>query len=79
MWKDMLDDYGVSAAAESQTKYLHKLDENVRAVYFVVSSVSLGLLMHITSKYSASFDLIQDLLAKYNICLFSYTCISYTI
>ncbi|PHU03021.1 Calmodulin-binding transcription activator 4 [Capsicum chinense] len=28
MWKDMLDDYGVSAAAESQTKYLHKLDEN---------------------------------------------------
>ncbi|KAK4377073.1 hypothetical protein RND71_003369 [Anisodus tanguticus] len=28
MWKDMLDYYGVSAAAESQTKYLHKLDEN---------------------------------------------------
>ncbi|KAK4716107.1 hypothetical protein R3W88_014445 [Solanum pinnatisectum] len=28
MWKDMLDHYGVSAAAESQTKYLHKLDEN---------------------------------------------------
>lgn len=43
MWKDMLDQYGVSAAAESQTKYLHKLDENVRIVYFVVSSASLGL------------------------------------
>ncbi|XP_069153619.1 calmodulin-binding transcription factor SR2L isoform X1 [Solanum lycopersicum] len=28
VWKDMLDHYGVSAAAESQTKYLHKLDEN---------------------------------------------------
>ncbi|KAJ8569614.1 hypothetical protein K7X08_006191 [Anisodus acutangulus] len=28
MWKDMLDYYGVSEAAESQTKYLHKLDEN---------------------------------------------------
>lgn len=28
MWKDMLDHYGVSTAAESQTKYLHKLDEN---------------------------------------------------
>ncbi|KAJ8547724.1 hypothetical protein K7X08_011310 [Anisodus acutangulus] len=28
MWKDMLDHYGVSAAAESQTKYLHKMDEN---------------------------------------------------
>lgn len=48
MWKDILDHYGVSAAAEY-----------VREVYFVVISVSLGLQMHITLKYSVRFDLIS--------------------